>query len=97
MKCQHLLKKDRAAYKLYAKDTTEKMKTDLKLYDRDGDGENPWKEKNTIPTKELNSLHLKFFSKVSRKLNTVDITHSLFVSKYFLNWQRWGFKSFVYE
>ena len=23
MKCQHLLKKDRAAYKLYAKDTTE--------------------------------------------------------------------------
>ena len=38
MKCQHLLKKDRAAYKLY---TTEKMKTDLKLYDRDGDGENP--------------------------------------------------------
>ena len=45
MKCQHLLKKDRAAYKLYAKDTTEKMKTDLKLYDRDGDGENPWKKK----------------------------------------------------
>ena len=41
MKCQHLLKKDRAAYKLYPKDTTEKMKTDLKLYDRDGDGENP--------------------------------------------------------
>ena len=50
MKCQHLLKKDRAAYKLYAKDTTGKMKTDLKLYDRDGDGENPWKNKNTIPT-----------------------------------------------
>ena len=35
------IKKDRAAYKLFAKDTTEKMKTDLKLYDRDGDGENP--------------------------------------------------------
>ena len=32
MKCRHLLKIDRA-YKLYAKDTTEKIKTDLKLYD----------------------------------------------------------------
>ena len=41
MKCRHLLKIDRAAYKLYAKDTTEKMKTDLKLGDSDGDGENP--------------------------------------------------------
>ena len=38
MKCRHLLKIDRA-YK-HAKDTTEKMKTDLKLCDRDGDGEN---------------------------------------------------------
>ena len=27
--------------KPYAKDTSEKMKTDLKLCDRDGDGENP--------------------------------------------------------
>ena len=34
------------------------MKTDLKLCDKDGDGENPWKKKNTIPTEELNSLHL---------------------------------------
>ena len=34
-----LLKIDRA-YKLYAKDTTEKMKTVLTLCDTDGDGEN---------------------------------------------------------
>ena len=40
MKCRIFLKIDRA-YKLCAKDTTEKMKTDLKLCDRDGDGENP--------------------------------------------------------
>ena len=40
MKCRILLKID-TAYKPYAKDTTEKMKTDLKLCDRDGDGENP--------------------------------------------------------
>ena len=45
MKCRHLLKIDRAAYKLYAKDTTEKMKTDLKLCDKDGDGEKSVKEK----------------------------------------------------
>ena len=32
MKCRHLLKINRA-YKLYAKDTTEKIKTDLKLCD----------------------------------------------------------------
>ena len=29
------------------------MKTDLALCDTDGDGENPWKNKNTIPTEEL--------------------------------------------
>ena len=29
----------------YTKDTTEKMKTDPKLCDRDGDGENLWKKK----------------------------------------------------
>ena len=60
MKCRIFLKRDRA-YKLYAKDTTEKMKRDLKLCDRDGDGENPWtKKKNnkTIPAEGLNSLHL---------------------------------------
>ena len=58
MKCRHLLKIDRA-YKLYAKDTfvTEKMKTGLTLCDTDGDGENPWKYKNTIPAEELISLH----------------------------------------
>ena len=44
MKCRIFLKRDRA-YKLYAKDTTEKMKRDLKLCDRDGDGENPWTKK----------------------------------------------------
>jgi len=44
MKCGHLLKIDRA-YKLYAKDATEKMKTDLKLFDRDGDGKKSVKEK----------------------------------------------------
>ena len=38
MKCRHLLKIDRA-YKLYAKDTTEKMKTDLTLCDTDGDAQ----------------------------------------------------------
>ena len=41
------------------------MKTDLKLCQRDGDGENPWKKKkrpfNIIPAQELNSLHLSFF------------------------------------
>ena len=26
------------------------MKTDLKLCDKDDDGENPWKKKNTIPS-----------------------------------------------
>ena len=52
-----LLKIDRA-YKLYAKDTTEKMKTVLTLCDTDGDGENLWKNKRTIPAEELNSLHL---------------------------------------
>ena len=45
-------------YKLYAKDTTEKMKTVLTLCDTDGDGENLWKNKHTIPAEELNSLHL---------------------------------------
>ena len=45
MKCRHLLKTDRA-YKRYAKETTEKMKTDLKLYDRAGDGEN--RERNNV-------------------------------------------------
>ena len=40
MNCRHLLKIDRV-YKLYAKDTTENMKTDLKLCDRDRGGENP--------------------------------------------------------
>ena len=45
MKCRHLLKTDRA-YKRYAKDTTEKMKTDLKLHDRAGDGEN--RERNNV-------------------------------------------------
>ena len=44
MKCRILLKID-TSYKPYAKDTTEKMKTDLKLCDRDGDGENPWTKK----------------------------------------------------
>ena len=39
MKCRHLLKIDRV-YKLYAKDTKEKMKTDLTLCDTDGDEEN---------------------------------------------------------
>ena len=39
MKWGHLLKTDRV-YKLYAKDTTEKMKTVLTLCDTDGDGEN---------------------------------------------------------
>ena len=38
MKCRHLLKIDRA-HKLYAKDTTEKMKTDLTLCDTDGDAQ----------------------------------------------------------
>ena len=37
------------------------MKTDLKLCDTDGDGENPWQKKNTIPAKELNSHHLQLF------------------------------------
>ena len=40
MKCRILLKIV-TAYKPYAKDTSEKMKTDLKLCDRDGDGDNP--------------------------------------------------------
>ena len=39
MKSRHLLKIDRA-YKLYARDTTEKMKTGLMLWGTDGDGEN---------------------------------------------------------
>ena len=59
MKCRILLKIV-TAYKPYAKDTTEKMKTDLKLCDRDGDGENPWTKKNnnkTIPAEGLTSLH----------------------------------------
>ena len=34
------------------------MDTDLKLCDRDGNGENPWKKKNTIPAEERNSPHL---------------------------------------
>ena len=40
MKCRHLLKITKK-HKNCAKDTTQKMKTDLKLCDRDGDGENP--------------------------------------------------------
>ena len=57
MKCPHLLKID-TAYKLYATDTTEMLKTDVKLCDKDGDGENRERKKNTIPAEELNSLHL---------------------------------------
>ena len=57
MKWGHLLKTDRV-YELYAKDTTEKMKTVLTLCDTDGDGENLWKNKHTIPAEELNGLHL---------------------------------------
>ena len=43
MKCRNLLKNRYGiqSCKLYAKDTTEKMDTDLKLCDRDGNGENP--------------------------------------------------------
>ena len=37
------------------------MKTDLKLFDTDGDGKNPRQKKNKILTKELNSHHLQFF------------------------------------
>ena len=36
----------------YAKDTTRKMKTDLKLCDTDGDGENPRQKKKYNPRKE---------------------------------------------
>ena len=57
MKCRHLLKID-TAYKLYATDTTEMLKTDVKLCDKDGDGENRERKKNRIPAEELNSLHL---------------------------------------
>ena len=51
-------RKERERVQTYAKDTTEKRKTDLKLFDTDGDGKNPWQKKNTILTKELNSHHL---------------------------------------
>ena len=44
MKCRHLLKID-TAYKLYASDTTEMLKTDVKLCDKDGDGENRERKK----------------------------------------------------
>ena len=49
---------------LQGQDTTGKTKTDLKLCDRDGAGENPWKKQrplNTIPAEKMNSLHLWFF------------------------------------
>ena len=45
-KCQ---KRERV--QTYAKDTTRKMKTDLKLCDTDGDGENPRQKKKYNPRK----------------------------------------------
>jgi len=57
MKCRHLLKID-TAYKLYASDTTEMLKTDVKLCDKDGDGENRERKKIQFPAEELNSLDL---------------------------------------
>ena len=41
---RHLLKID-TAYKLYASDATEMLKTDVKLCDKDGDGENRQRKK----------------------------------------------------
>ena len=48
MKCRHLLK-IHTAYKLYGSDTTEMLKTDVKLSDKDGDGENRERKKIQSP------------------------------------------------
>ena len=59
MKCGHFLKIART-YKHCKHKTMEKMKTDLNVCNRDGDGDNPCHKQcplNTIPTEELHSLH----------------------------------------